>query len=157
MESFATRDPAEFELAKSRIRPARVTNDSHGRGFRGTLAPGSIPISGSRAEDFDSIVISAVERIQGTYPELLELDIEIEDVPPGARRDGSADPIPLGRVIEPRAGIAGSLVLYRFPIEHRTRPGVERELLVRAVCTELAAELLGISPVEVDPRYDTGQ
>ncbi|MFZ1361396.1 MAG: metallopeptidase family protein [Candidatus Nanopelagicales bacterium] len=156
MDSVTTSDSIEFDRAKSRVRPSSRRRDRHDRGLRGTLAPGSIPVSRSRAEDFASIVDSAMQRIESNYPELLDVDIDVEDVPPGPRRDGSADPIPLGRVDLPSRSTNGSLVVYRFPIEHRTSAGVARERLVRAVCTELAAELLGISPVEVDPQYDTG-
>lgn len=156
MDSITTNDPVEFDRVKSRVRPARTRRDRHDRGLRATLAPGSIPVTRSRAEEFASIVDSVMQRIESNYPELLEIDIDVEDVPPGARRDGSADPIPLGRVDAPGRGTNGSLVVYRFPIEHRTSAGVAREHLVRAVCTELAAELLGIAPIEVDPQYDTG-
>lgn len=157
MDSFNTKEPAEFASAQSRIRPTRPGRDRRNRGIRGTLAPTSIPLTASRAELFDSVVLTAIERIQTTFPELLEIDIQVEDVPPGARRDGSADPIPLGRIERPNGDHFGSLIIYRFPIEHRTRPGAEREQLVSGICTELAAELLGIAPIEVDPNYDTGR
>lgn len=156
MDSVTTNDSVEFDRAKSRVRPAGKSRDRHDRGLRGTLAPSSVPASRTRAEDFASIVDSAMQRIESNYPELLDVDIDVEDVPPGARRDGSADPIPLGRVDLPTRTSNGSLVVYRFPIEHRTSAGIARERLVRAVCTELAAELLGIAPIEVDPLYDTG-
>ena len=98
MESVATSDPGEFDRAQSRVRTSRRRRDRHDRGFRGTLAPATIPRTKSRAEEFAGYVDSAMQRIEVIYPELLEIDIEVEDVPPGARRDGSADPIPLGRV-----------------------------------------------------------
>lgn len=146
---------SSFDAAKSNVRPTRSVRDRHDRGLRGTLTPPRIPITTSRADDFDSMVIAAVERIQGRFPELADVGIEVEEVPRGPRRDGTPDPIMLGMVNRPPDGEDGSIVIFRFPIELRAKPGPAREKLVTEVCTELVAEYYGLSLVDVNPDYDS--
>jgi hypothetical protein len=43
--------------------------------------------------------------------------------------------------------------VFRRPIEHRSPTRVDLELLVVTVVVEQLAELLGIEPSQVDPRY----
>ncbi|MCP6385231.1 metallopeptidase family protein, partial [Klebsiella pneumoniae] len=45
------------------------------------------------------------------------------------------------------------LVLFRRPIEHRASRPSDLEALVLTVVVEQVAELLGIDPADVDPRY----
>ena len=45
------------------------------------------------------------------------------------------------------------LVVFRRPIEHRSASRADLELLVVTVVVEQLAELLGIEPHQVDPRY----
>ena len=111
-----------------------------------------MPISRSRAAEFDDFVVSSVERLQRAYPELAEVEVLVDEVPPRERRDGSADPVELGRVHPSINGRPAQLVIHRRPIELRTA-GIAREELVHDTVTELVAELYGLSPQEVDPDY----
>ena len=43
--------------------PTRSRRDRHGRGLRGRLVPTDIPLARSRAEQFDDLVLDAVEDI----------------------------------------------------------------------------------------------
>ncbi|NEE57414.1 hypothetical protein G3M55_74315, partial [Streptomyces sp. SID8455] len=45
------------------------------------------------------------------------------------------------------------IVVYRRPVEIRTKNRDERALLVHEVVVEQVAELLGLAPESVDPRY----
>ena len=51
-------------------------------------------------------------------------------------------------------GAPTRLVLFRRPIEHRCEGRDELEALVLTLVVEQLAELLGIDPAQVDPRYD---
>jgi hypothetical protein len=45
------------------------------------------------------------------------------------------------------------VVVYRRPVEIRTKGRDERAALVHEIVVEQVAELLGLSPETVDPRY----
>ncbi len=137
-------------------RPTRRRRDLHGRGLRGTLTPTTMPISRSRAARFDELVLGAVERIQRAYPELADVEIRVEEVPLRERRDGSPDPISLGRLQASLEGGPPALILHRRPIELRAAAGIEREDLINDTVTELVAELFGLAPAQIDPDYNSG-
>lgn len=138
-------------------RPTRRRRDLHGRGLRGTLTPSAMPIARSRAARFDELVLSSVERIQQAYPELADVEIRVEEVPLRELRDGSPDPVALGR-LQPAVGREpAQLILHRRPLELRAAAGTEREDLVNDTVTELVAELFGLSPMQVDPDYGPGR
>ncbi len=134
-------------------RPSRRRRDTHGRGLRGTLAPASMPLSASRSAVFDELVIRAVERIERAYPELGDVEVLIEEVPPSELRDGSPDPIPLGRVNDAVGPRPAQLIVHRRPIELRSAVGKERDDLVNDTVTELVAALYGLAPSKIDPDY----
>jgi predicted Zn-dependent protease with MMP-like domain len=134
-------------------RPSRRRRDRHGVGIRGTIAPATMPFSASRSQRFDEIVVTAVERIERAFPELGEVEVLIEEVPPRELRDGSPDPIPLGRITEATGSRPSQLIVYRRPIEIRTIPGVQRDDLVNDTVTELVAGLYGLAPSHIDPDY----
>ncbi len=115
-----------------------------------------MPISRSRAARFDELVLAAVERIQRAYPELADVEIRVEEVPLRERRDGSPDPVALGRLEAATHTRAAQLILHRRPLELRAAAGTEREDLVNDTVTELVAELYGLSPMQIDPDYDPG-
>src|SRR5881398_3830681 len=62
--------------------PSRARRDRHGRGLRGRLVPPSVPLSRSRAEQFDDLVLDAVEDIERRWErELSGVEFAVEDVP----------------------------------------------------------------------------
>ncbi len=130
------------------------SRDRHGRGVRGPLAPQAIPMSRSRSAIFDGLVLEAVERIERSLPELEDIEILVEEVPPSPVRGGAPDPISLGRIANAQGGQPARVIVHRRPIELRSTPGMEREDLVGDVITELVAELFGLPPQQVDPDYD---
>lgn len=141
-------DPAHPTPARGRRR-----RDRHGRGLRGSLAPLSVPLGRTRPEQFDDLVLDAVERIErlvsrsaedALIARLSEVEFGVEEVPPGAT-------LALGRCEEPTAGDGGRVVIYRRPIEVRAKDLIERSELVHEVVVDQLAELLSVSPELLDP------
>jgi predicted Zn-dependent protease with MMP-like domain len=137
--------------------------DRRGRGLRGELAPRVVPRNRTRGEQFDELVLDAVEELEARWAaELAGVEFAVEDVP-SLRPDSRVhefDPevivdrgVPLGRLL--RTGIPGAaaptIVVYRRPVETRARNGEDRADLVFMVVAELVAELLGRDVDEIDP------
>ncbi|PZS25114.1 MAG: peptidase [Pseudonocardiales bacterium] len=130
--------------------------------MRAGLAPRAVPVSRSRSELFDELVLDAVDELEEHWAaELAGVEFAVEDVPALARQAGADfDPeivldrgIPLGRLY--RTGTADVaepvIVLYRRPVEARAVDRGERADLVFMVVAELVAELLGRDVDEIDP------
>ncbi|MEV6169591.1 metallopeptidase family protein [Streptomyces sp. NPDC051954] len=129
--------------------------DRHGRGMRGPIAPPQVPLAASRAEAFADLVQDSVERLERRWPQLADIDFLVLEVP---RLDGSGqawndESVPLGGTIPAGEGRRGRVVVYRRPVEIRTKTRDERAALVHEVVVEQVAELLGLTPETVDPRY----
>ncbi|WP_165987236.1 metallopeptidase family protein [Streptomyces sp. YIM 98790] len=136
--------------------PVRRHRDRHGRGMRGPLAPPQVPLSASRSETFASLVQDSAERLRRRLPQLEGVAFEVQEVPRLSgppEGDPQADGVPLGGVVRGRGGRPDRIVVYRRPVELRARDRDERADLVHEVVVEQAAELLGLAPESVDPRY----
>ncbi|MER7170744.1 metallopeptidase family protein [Streptomyces mesophilus] len=138
-------------------RPRR--RDRHGRGMRGPVAPPQVPLSASRAELFTDLVQDSVERLERRLPQLADIEFLVLEVPRTQAPAGAPDEdfggggVPLGGIIPAQDGKPGRVVVYRRPVEIRTKSRDERAALVHEVVVEQVAELLGLSPESVDPRY----
>ncbi|MDP3711133.1 MAG: metallopeptidase family protein [Mycobacteriales bacterium] len=153
--------------------------DRHGRGLRGVLVPASavvagrevrVPLSMTRGERFDDLVLDAVEHLEERWAAELEgVEFAVEDVPPVP--PGGVDPalepdvvadetaggaVPLGRLLP--AGVdergertAPRVVVYRRPLEARAVDRLDLADLVHDVVVDQVARLLGRDPDEVDP------
>ncbi|AXK33892.1 hypothetical protein DVA86_15705 [Streptomyces armeniacus] len=143
-------DPAPPQRPAGRTR----RRDRHGRGMRGPVAPPQVPLAVSRGEAFDDLVRDSADRLERHWPQLVGIDFAVQEVP---RADtGELDDtgvVPLGRLIPAHGGVPDRVVVYRRPIEIRTKSRDERALLVHEVVVEQVAELLGMAPESVDPRY----
>ena len=129
--------------------------------MRGGLAPREVPVSRSRSQAFDDLVLDAVDELEERWAtELAGVEFAVEEVPPLDHRLADFDPeivldrgIPLGRLY--RCGAAEIpdpvIVLYRRPVEARAVDRDERADLVFMVVAELVAELLGKDVDEIDP------
>lgn len=137
---------------RSGSRPRR--RDRHGRGMRGPLAPPQVPLAVTRAEFFDDLVRDSISRLERHWPQLSEVEFAVQEVPrtDGEGEDGSG-PVPLGHVSAAEGGRPDRIVVYRRPVELRTRNRDDRALLVHEIVVEQVAELLGLAPESVDPRY----
>lgn len=145
-----------------RPRPRRDTRpvpamhrDRHGRGLRGPLAPAGSPLSRSRAQRFDELVLEAVERLDRRWrAQLTQVEFAVEDVP--ALDDWSRDWVPLARTFAALGALPARVVVYRRPVETRAPTPRQLRLLVADMVAEQVAELFGVEPEEVDPRYGSG-
>ncbi|MGY1436110.1 metallopeptidase family protein [Streptomyces reniochalinae] len=131
------------------------SRDRHGRGMRGPIAPPQVPLAVSRAEAFDDLVRDSVARLERHWPQLAGVEFAVQEVP---RSDNGEvreedDAVPLGRVAEGGGSRPDRVIVFRRPVEIRSRTRDERALLVHEVVVEQVAELLGLAPESVDPRY----
>ena len=126
--------------------------DRRGRGLRGPLAPPEIPLSLTRAEQFDELVLDSVERLERKWPQLSGVEFAVEEVPPSGTEVWSADPVPLGRVVPAGGGEPARIVVYRRPLEVRAPGRLDLGLLVHDIVVDLVADLLGLDPETIDPQ-----
>ena len=126
--------------------------------MRGPLAPVQVPISRSRAQLFDDLVLEAVEHLEPRWAAQLEqVQFAVEDVPPPPLLDGGPGPaVPLGAAFAATATTPPQVVVYRRPVEARAADSEELADLVHDVVVEEVAELLGLDPEVVDPGYGDG-
>ncbi|MEV8547477.1 metallopeptidase family protein [Streptomyces sp. NPDC051572] len=135
--------------------PGPRRRDRHGRGMRGPIAPPQVPLAASRADAFADLVQDSVERLERRWPQLSEIDFLVLEVPRlgGAGEGWNDESVPLGGTIAAREGQPARVVIYRRPVEIRTKGRDERAALVHEIVVEQVAELLGLTPETVDPRY----
>jgi predicted Zn-dependent protease with MMP-like domain len=122
--------------------------------------PAAVPLSRSRSQVFDDLVLDAVEHLERRFPrELANVEFAVEDVPPDLNvydsdvlEDGE---VPLARLLPGRPrdtdGPLPRIVLYRRPLEFRAGTRDDLAELVHDVVVEQVANLLGLHPEEVDP------
>ncbi|KIF74705.1 hypothetical protein QR77_13440 [Streptomyces sp. 150FB] len=116
--------------------------------MRGPVAPPQVPLSASRAESFNDLVQDSVDRLERRWPQLAEVEFLVMDVP-GTQEES----VPLGRSLAAGKDSPARILVYRRPVEIRTKNRDERAMLVHEVVVEQVAELLGLAPESVDPRY----
>ncbi|XTP07350.1 metallopeptidase family protein [Streptomyces albus subsp. chlorinus] len=123
--------------------------------MRGPIAPPQVPLALSRAEAFDDLVRDSVTRLERHWPQLAAVEFAVQEVPRsdnGEVREGD-EAVPLGRIAEGGGDRPDRVIVFRRPVEIRSRTRDERALLVHEVVVEQVAELLGLAPESVDPRY----
>ncbi|QYJ04406.1 metallopeptidase family protein [Nocardioides panacisoli] len=147
--------PDDFD-ATDHVR--RVRRDRRARGMRGPavlpLRPGHRPPRprGSR-EYFDQLVLDVVAEVDGQWSEELGLvEYAVEDTPQ-LPDDWTTRSVPLSSLVRGTGARPTRLVVFRRPIERRARDRADLEAMVLTVVVEQVAELLGIPPERVDPRY----
>lgn len=169
----AAYDPSMTPPPSDRLAPSRrgtrpkIRRDRRGRGLRGLLVPVGVPLSRSRSEQFDDMVLDAVEHLEAQWAAKLEsVEFAVEDVP--AVPDGPPEAVvwgtdvvedgavPLARLLPAGTDAAGRptpprIVVYRRPLELRALDRAELADLVHDVVVEQVANLLGLDPDEVDP------
>jgi Zincin-like metallopeptidase len=120
--------------------------------MRGPIAPPQVPLALTRAELFDDLVRESADRLERRWPQLAKVEFAVQEVPP-ADGGGPDDAVPLGRVVAAARSAPDRIVIYRRPVEIRAKGREDRAALVHEVVVEQVAELLGLSPEAVDPRY----
>lgn len=96
----------------------------------------------------------SVERLERRWPQLADVEFAVQEVPLPPTGEPAGDGVPLGRVIPAREGRKSRIVVYRRPVEIRAKTRDDRATLVHEILIEQVAELLGLSPDAIDPRYD---
>lgn len=135
----------------------RPRRDRRGRGLRG---PAVLPLEGhrppkprSRREIFDRIMLDVVTEIDARWSDRLGLvEYAVEDTPQ-LPDDWESGRVPLSSLVRGSGTAPTRLVIFRRPLEHRANDRADLEAMVLTVVVEQVAELLGIDPSEVDPRY----
>ena len=140
--------------------------DRHGRGLRGRLVPAQVPLSRSRAEQFDDLVLDAVEELERRWErELAGVEFAVEDVPWVEHADQDEAEldsdvlddagVPLARLVSARREegqeLPPRIIVYRRPLELRAHDREDLADLVRDVVVDQVATLLGRDPEEIDP------
>ena len=111
------------------------------------------PVLPTPRERFDELVLEVVADIERRWADRLGLvEYGVEDAPQ-IPDDWATGTVPLSSLVRGSGGQPTRLVLFRRPIEHRCETRADLEAMVLTVVVEQVAELLGIDPELVDPRY----
>jgi predicted Zn-dependent protease with MMP-like domain len=144
---------SEGPSASSRLRRRR---DRRGRGLRGRLVPPHLPLSRTRSEQFDELVLDAIEALEERWADqVAKLEFAVEDVPPPESIED--DVIPLSGLVAGTPDESGRprvprIVVYRRPLEARSTDPLDLADLVLDVVVDELARHLGLDPEVVDPR-----
>ncbi|MFC0626665.1 metallopeptidase family protein [Kribbella deserti] len=133
--------------------------DRHGRGMLGplsrpsTFAPRGLPLQRSAAAQFDEVVAIEVTRLEKRLPQVVtRVEFAIEDVP---NLEGHEGEIPLTHSSGGTSHEPYRIVVYRRPIELRAeRSGSGLTWLVRSALVLELADVLALSPEQIDPDFD---
>ncbi|MDT7571489.1 MAG: hypothetical protein QOE05_1663 [Actinomycetota bacterium] len=127
-----------------------------------------VPLSQTRGERFDDLVLDAVEHLEERWGKQLEgVEFAVEDVPSVPLDGGLYDEgivadetaggaVPLGRLLAAGVDDRGQasparIVVYRRPLEARAVDRLDLADLVHDVVVDQVARLLGMDPDDVDP------
>lgn len=116
------------------------------------MTPAPLPGHRTRAEQFDDLVLDAVERLEHRWAEqLADVEFAVEDVPPSDPAPWEHGEVPLGRLFPATGGLSTRIVVYRRPLETRALDRSMLAPMVHEVVVEQVAQLLGVEPGKVDP------
>lgn len=119
-----------------------------------SLEPGT-PVLPTARERFDALVLDVVTAIEERWQDRLGLvEYAVEDTPL-VPDDWDVPTVPLSSLVRGTGDEPTRLVVFRRPIEHRAPRRSDLEALVLTVVVEQVAELLGVDPSVVDPRYSS--
>src|SRR5690349_10313668 len=134
----------------------RRTRDRRGRGMRGPgvlpARPGTPALRTTR-QRFDQLVLDVVTPLDERWHRHLGLvEYAVEDAPM-LPDDWGDETVPLSSLVRGKGQEPTRLVIFRRPIEHRSTSRDELEAMVHTVVVEQLAELLNLTPGQVDERY----
>jgi predicted Zn-dependent protease with MMP-like domain len=112
-----------------------------------------VPELPTARERFDDLALDIVSSVDQRWQDRLGLvEYAVEDAP-HIPDDWDSPTVPLSSLVRGSGTTPTRLVLFRRPIEHRVETRADLEVLLLTVIVEQMAELLGIDPDDVDPRY----
>lgn len=118
-----------------------------------TFAPRGLPLQRSAAAQFDEVVAIEVTRLEKRLPQVVtRVEFAIEDVP---NLDGHVGEVPLTHSSGGTSHEPYRIVVFRRPIELRAeRTGHTLPWLVRSALVHELADVLALSPEQIDPDFD---
>ncbi|UFN44083.1 metallopeptidase family protein [Nocardioides okcheonensis] len=136
--------------------PRRGTRDRRGRGMRGPgvlpARPGTPALRTAR-QRFDQLVLDVVAPLDEKWQRHLGLvEYAVEDAPM-LPDDWGDETVPLSSLVRGKGTDPTRLVVFRRPIEHRATTHDELRAMVHLVVVEQLAELLNLTPADIDERY----
>ena len=112
------------------------------------------PALATPRQRFDELVLAVVGPLDERWHRHLGLvEYAVEDAPM-LPDDWGDTTVPLSSLVRGKGHQPTRLVLFRRPIEHRAENRDELEALVHTVVVEQLAELLNLTPEQVDERYE---
>lgn len=115
------------------------------------------PAVKTRRQRFDDVVIGVVAGLEERWADRLGLvEYAVEDAPL-IPDDWSTGTVPLSSLVRGSGATPTRIVVFRRPIEHRAESFADLESMVHAVVVDQVAELLGLTPEQVDPRYESDE
>ncbi|MEI2732866.1 MAG: metallopeptidase family protein [Dermatophilaceae bacterium] len=109
----------------------------------------------TRSDRFDELVLDCAARLERSWGKPFPpMELAVEDVPPSDPAPWEHEEVPLGRMFAAQGTAPARVVIYRRPVETRVESGPELALLVADVVAEQLAALLGVSPEDLDPRFE---
>ncbi|WJY73392.1 hypothetical protein CAURIC_08945 [Corynebacterium auriscanis] len=117
---------------------------------------------------FDARVLDAYQPLHERFEaELAGLDVAIDVVPRMRLNAGHSQwpedvvadgPVPLGRLVPAGVDRSGQptrprLIIFRRPVEQRTKTSFELQELLTLILTKLIAVYLNVTPETIDPKF----
>lgn len=113
-----------------------------------------LPRYRTRSGAFDDMVAAQIRRLNGAWPQLVKpVQFAVEDVPPSQPAPWEPEPSFTSQCFPASHGIPARIVLYRMPIQSKSRSRMDLELAIRDEVVLRLAELYGRRPDEIDPDW----
>lgn len=113
-----------------------------------------LPRYRTRSGAFDDMVAAQIRRLNGAWPQLVKpVQFAVEDVPPSQPAPWETEPSFASQCFPASHGIPARIVLYRMPIQSKSRSRMDLELAIRDEVVLRLAELYGRRPDEIDPDW----
>ena len=91
-----------------------------------------LPRYRTRSGAFDDMVAAQIRRLNGAWPQLVKpVQFAVEDVPPSQPAPWEPEPSFASQCFPASHGIPARIVLYRMPIQSKSRSRMDLELAIR--------------------------
>ncbi|MBT1176308.1 MULTISPECIES: metallopeptidase family protein [Bifidobacterium] len=132
----------------------KIYRNRHGRGSRQAMFGIRMPRYRTKSGTFDGMVVAQLKRLNAAWPELLKnVECAVEDVPPSGPVSWETKRAFLSQGFPAEHGSPARIVLYRKPIEQRSRDRLDMQFLIRDEIVARLADLTGRHPEDIDPDW----